>query len=224
MTGAIYHFTDKSETRPIVCEKQLEALQEFAKSLDIEVLDVFLDKSLKKSEQAQFEAFMSVCERYDCLVTKDFHHIDKHTRAMMKVMKELRDKGLTIYSIENGVFDFTEAPLNKKLRVATYTMGDANIRNVKNSIQLQQDIYASFVRRKTEWSLIRQYADICLIQNDAAQESLMDLLEHKNEFDILLVNNLGDVNWRTARFCKLRSLLGKDIYSLQDGYLIYKEA
>lgn len=221
MTGAIYHFTDRSDKRPVVCEKQIEELRKFAESLNIEVEEVYLDKSLLVEEQVEFERFMSECEQYSALITKDFYHISKNTRACMSLLKILRDKGVTTYSIENGSFSFGETPFDKPLRVATYTHSKPNVRDAENHISVQQDIYSLFVKRKTSWTLVEQYSDICSLQNDNEQIALRQLLSKKNSFDILLVTNLCDMHWRTARFCKLRELLGKDIYSLQDGLLEY---
>ena len=118
--AAIYHFTDGSEKRPIVNQKQLNILEQFAISQGFSVGEIYCDYSLLKCEQSEFDRFMSETDKYDVLVTKDFYHISKNTMKCMSVMKELRDKGIQVHSIENGSFSWEEAPFDKPLRVATY--------------------------------------------------------------------------------------------------------
>lgn len=223
MTGAIYHFTNKSEKRPIVNKKQLENLKIFANNLGIEIAEIYCDTTLIVNERTEFHRFLSEANRYDALVTKDFYHISKNTMACMKHMKSLLDKGISIYSIENGTFCFEEVPLHKPLRVATYTHGHANIRDISNLISIQNDIYSLFIKKKTKWSITSHYTDICTLQNDREQKKLSEMIEDKDHFDIIVVNNLNDIHWRTSKFCKIREQLGKDIYSLQDGYLRFRK-
>lgn len=223
MNGAIYHFTDKSEKRPIVYQKQIKELEEFAEKIGVDVEKIYCDFSLKVRDRTQFDAFLAESYLYSALITKDFYHLSKNTMACMKLMKELSENGTTIYTLKDGTFVFTDAAYDIPLRVATYTCGNIEIRDVNNSIQIQQDIYDLFLKRKTNWTMINQYADICRIQNDEGQKNMLQLIEDKDQFDILLVNNLNDLHWETARFCKLRELIGKDIFSLQDGYLMYKK-
>ena len=223
MTGAIYHFTDKSKKRPVVCEKQIKELKAFAVSIGVDVQEVYLDKTLVVNEQKEFERLLNECEKYEALVTKDFYHISKNTMACMNLMKEFRDNGVTIYSIENGTFSFEEVPVDKLLRVVSYTHADANIRNVNNLVSVQNDIYSLFVKKKTNWTMGTHFSDICKLQNDKEQVKLREMIKRKDEFDIVIVNNLNDIHWRTSKFCKIREALGKDIYSLQDGYLKYRK-
>ena len=223
MRGAIYHFTDKSEKRPVVCQKQLRELEQFAEKIGVDVEKVYCDFSLKKKDRTQFNLLLMDSYQYSALVTKDFYHISKNTAACMKLLRQFRASGIVVYTLENGVFDFSEVPYNKPLRVASYTHADGMIRDVDSAIQIQQDIYSLFVKRKTSWTMVEQYSDVCHVQNDAEQEDLMRLVSNRNDFDILIVNNLNDIHWRTARFCKVREEIGKPIFSLQDGYLMYKK-
>lgn len=222
-TGAIYHFTNGSEIRPIVNEKQIEALKQFATSKGIDIKKIYCDYTLKTSEQEAFMTFMKECEEYEYLVTKDFYHIRDKTTICMKVMKELRDKGITIVSMENGIFSFSEEPFDKPLRVVTYTQENGKIRDAEGSVNMQNDIFSLFAKRKTGWTIIQHYSDICFHQNDAEQLQLNELIKHKDEYDLVLVNNLGDIHKRTARLCKVREQIGKDIFSMQDGFLKYEK-
>lgn len=219
--AAIYHFTDGSEKRPIVNQKQLNMLEQFAISQGFSVGEIYCDKSLLKCEQSEFDRFMADIDRYDVLITKDFYHISKNTMKCMSVMKDLRDKGIQIHSIENGSFSWEEAPFDKPLRVATYCCRFGTPNEMKQIIPVHNDILKLFADKKTQWTVIDQYFDESERQNDGEQIQLMELIKNKDKYDLLLVHNLNDVHWRTANFCKVREQLHLDIYSLQEGFLKY---
>ena len=219
MKAAIYHFTDGSEKRPIVNQKQLNILEQFAISQGFSVGEIYCDKSLLKCEQSEFDRFMSDIDRYDVLVTKDFYHISKNTMKCMSVMKELREKGIQIHSIENGSFYWENAPFDKPLRVATYCCRFGTPNEMKQIIPVNNDILKLFTDKKTQWTVIDQYFDESERQLDGEQIQLMELIKNKDKYDLLLVHNLNDIHWRTANFCKIREQLHLDIYSLQEGYL-----
>lgn len=221
--AAIYHFTDGSEKRPIVNQKQLNMLEQFAISQGFSVGEIYCDKSLLKCEQSEFDRFMADIDKYDVLVTKDFYHISKNTMKCMSVMKNLRDKGIQIHSIENGSFSWEEAPFNKPLRVATYCCRFGTPNEMKQIIPVHNDILKLFADKKTQWTVIDQYFDESERQNDGEQIQLMELIKNKDNYDLLLVHNLNDVHWRTANFCKVREQLHLDIYSLQEGFLKYNK-
>ena len=221
--AAIYHFTDGSEKRPIVNQKQLNMLEQFAISQGFSVGEIYCDKSLLKCEQSEFDRFMADIDRYDVLITKDFYHISKNTMKCMSVMKDLRDKGIQIHSIENGSFSWEEAPFDKPLRVATYCCRFGTPNEMKQIIPVHNDILKLFADKKTQWTVIDQYFDESEHQNDGEQKQLMELIKNKDKYDLLLVHNLNDVHWRTANFCKVREQLHLDIYSLQEGFLKYNK-
>lgn len=221
--AAIYHFTDGSEKRPTVNQKQLNSLEQFAISQGFSVGEIYCDKSLLKCEQSEFERFISDSDKYDVLITKDFYHISKNTLKCMSVMKELRDKGIQIHSIENGSFSWEEAPFDKPLRVATYCCRFGIPNEMKQIIPVQNDILKLFTNKKTQWTVIDQYFDESEHQLDGEQIQLMELIKNKDKYDLILVHNLNDIHWRTANFCKIREQLHLDIYSLQEGFLKYNK-
>ena len=221
--AAIYHFTDGSEKRPIVNQKQLNMLEQFAISQGFSVGEIYCDKSLLKCEQSEFDRFMADIDRYDVLITKDFYHISKNTMKCMSVMKELREKGIQIHSIENGSFYWENAPFDKPLRVATYCCRFGTPNEMKQIIPVHNDILKLFADKKTQWTVIDQYFDESERQNDGEQIQLMELIKNKDNYDLLLVHNLNDIHWRTANFCKVREQLHLDIYSLQEGFLKFNK-
>ena len=72
--AAIYHFTDGGSKRPIVYEKELNRVREYAASIGCDEVSVYLDKTLKKSEQHQLDKMLQEISHYDALVMKDFYH------------------------------------------------------------------------------------------------------------------------------------------------------
>ncbi len=226
MTAAIYHFTNKSDKRPSYCLKQIEALRHLglSKGYDVTDNDIFLDTSLKYTEHPEFERFLENSEKYDALFTKDFYHIAKNTGKCLRVMQQLRDKGMQIYSIENGIFTWEDCPFDKPLRVASYTCHFGTPNEMKEIIQVRNDIFTLFSNKKTNWTVIDQYYDESLHQKDCEQIQMKELIANRDRYDLLLVHNLNDIHWRTANFCKIREKLQLDIYSLQEGFLIYRRS
>ncbi|MBR3241355.1 MAG: recombinase family protein [Parasporobacterium sp.] len=221
--AAIYHFTDGSEKRPIICEKQLKALEDYAISKGFDVTGVFVDKSLRRCDRQEFNRLLDCCDQFNALVTKDFYHLSKNTMQSMALMREFRDKGVLLYTLENGCFVFEEEPFDEPLRVVTYNCRFGESNELKQIIVVQNDIMKLFAEKKTNWSVVDQFFDESQHQNDGEQINLQNLIQNKELYDLLLVHNLNDVHWRTANFCKIREALQMDIYSLQDGYLKYRK-
>ena len=221
--AAIYHFTDESKKRPIICEKQLKVLEDFAISKGFDVVDVFVDRSLRRCDRQEFDRLKSGCEEYDALITKDFYHLSKNTMQCMALMKEFRDKSVLLYTLENGCFVFEEEPFAEPLRVVTYNCRFGEPNELKQIVAVQNDVMKLFAERKTSWSIKDQFFDESRYQNDGEQINLQKLIQNKEAYDLLLVHNLNDVHWRTANFCKVREALKMDIYSLQDGFLKYRK-
>lgn len=224
MKAAIYHFTDKSEKRPEVCARQIELLKQFSVSIGYEDPDVFCDKSLRKTDQVEFTRFIEHATEFDALFVKDFYHLSKNTGKAMSILKHLSSLGIKIYSIENGSFEFNDDDdiFNQSLRVATYTCRWGNDNERYETISLDNDIFKNFIVKKTNWCLVGQYQDETLRQCDGEQVGMKKLINERGEFDLLLVNNINDVHWRTSKMCKVRNELQKDIYSLQDGLLRFR--
>ncbi len=218
---AIYHFTNESKQRPKIYKDQLEILKEHAESIGLDVVDIYCDMSKKRSERTEFDRFLANSDQYDALVTKDFYHIAKNTGKCLSVMQQLQDNGLKIYSIENGIFTWGEAPFDEPLRVATYTCHFGTPSEMKEVIPVRNDIFKLYTDKKTNWTVLDQYYDESLRQKDSEQIQMKELIANRDKYDLLLVHNMNDVHWRTANFCKIREQLQLDIYSLQEGFLKY---
>ena len=222
--AAIYHFSNTTGKRPIIYEKELEALKAFAETKGFEVSEVFFDTSLERRKRKEFDRFLASADKFDVLVTKDFYHISKNTCKCLKDMKELRNRGVRICSVENGTFALEDPPLDRPLRDATYVCANQYPDDMHNILTVQNEILDLYIRKKTNWILVDQYSDVSTHNLDVEQTQLPELIMNRNKYDILLVHDLNSIHWRTAKFCKKREALGLDILSLQDGFLKYRTA
>lgn len=218
--AAIYHFTDGGNIRPIVYQKELARIKEFAVSIGYPDVEIYLDNSLIKKEQAQLRKMLGEIEQYETLIMKDFYHLRKNTGAFMSELIGLAKKNVSIKTIEDGSFRMEDIPFNKPLRVAIYYCG---LEIVGRSIELQFEIMEYFIKKYTKWTLKGKYADTKGNKKDGNQKNLQELISHKSEYDIVLVQSFCDVHWRTAKFCKMRHLMQLDIFSMhEDMYLKYE--
>ncbi len=225
---AIYHFTDKSEKRPAVNEKQMALLRDFASGYGT-IEKEYLDKSLKKCEQEEKKKMIREIGEYDILVTKDFYHISKNTGTCIGLLQRLLSVGVRTHSIEDGSFVFTDVPFNRELNVAIYhskyidNTPSANKwkRGNEITVQTQLEIMGLFIKQKTKWKIADVYVDEAQGQSDSKQINLLELIKNSEKYDLVLCKNFNNIHWRTAKFCKRRNDMKLDIYSLREGYLKY---
>lgn len=225
---AIYHFTDKSEKRPIVNEKQMSLLRDFASEYGT-VEKEYLDKSLKKCEQEEKKKLIQEIGEYDILITKDFYHISKNTGTCIGLLQQFLSVGVQTYSIEDGCFTFIDVPFNEKLSIVIYhskyvdNSPSANKWKRENEItvQTQLEIMRLFVKQKTQWKIADIYVDEAQGQSDEKQVNLLELIKNSEKYDLVLCKNFNNIHWRTSKFCKRRDDMKLDIYSLREGYLKY---
>ena len=219
--AAIYHFTDGGSIRPIVYEKEIDRIRKFASDIGFDDTDLYLDKSLRKKDQLQLQALLQDVGNYNALIMKDFYHLRKNTGAFMNDLIALGSKGVNIYTIEDGNFLLEKAPFEQPLRVAIYYCG---LEIVGRSIELQLEIMKYFIQTYTNWKLIDEYADTSGNRVDGNQKELHKLIQNRDKYDIVLVQSFNDIHWRTAKFCKVRHQIQKDIYSMhEDMYLKYEQ-
>lgn len=218
--AAVYHFTNGSQIRPIVYQKELKRLEEFAHNSGFKDVEVFVDKTLRKCNQIQLERLMDNVYTYDALILKDFYHLRKNTEICMSELVRLSKAGIEVHTLEDGGFRFVEPPLRENLNIAVYYCG---LEIIENFMELQFAIMDLFIKEKTNWNLVRRYADVKGNKVDGNQKSLQDLIGDKGQYDMVLVQSFGDIHWRTSKFCKIRHMLQKSIYSMHDEiYLPYE--
>ena len=223
---AIYHYTDRSEKRPKVYKNQIKVLETFAAYKDLCVESVYCDNSRLRNEREEFDHFIADAGRYDALLVKDLYHINLNTKECFRIIGELLKKGISVYTLENGSFlctDDPEKPLAEGLKVATYNciQGRHVKENIESLISVEDEILRLFVKSKTSWQIIDQCHDVSIHQVGGDQVQLLKLIACKSNYDLLLVNNVNDIHWRTCNFARIRENLGLNIYSLQEGYIPY---
>lgn len=218
--AAIYHFTDRSAIRPIVYQKEVERLKQFASKLGYSDAEVYVDKSLKKRDQIHLRNLLNNSAEYQALIMKDFYHIKSNTGSFMDDLIALGKQGVDVFTIEDGSFQFDKAPFEQPLKVAIYYCG---LEIVGRSIELQLEIMRCFIRTCTNWQLIDEYTDTAGNKVDSSQKEIWELVKNRHKYDIVLVQSFNDIHWRTAKFCKMRHHLQTDIYSMhEDVYLKYE--
>ena len=70
--------------------------------------------------------------------------------------------------------------------------------------------------------IIDEYADTSGNKKDGNQKQLQELIKNHDKYDLILVQSFNDIHWRTAKFCKVRHQIQRDIYSMhEEMYLKY---
>lgn len=217
----IYHFSNANQ-RPIVNQKQMDFIQEFASSIG-EVEKIYLDFTLKQSEQIQRQQMIEEISSYDILVMKDFYHLARNTGACFGLLQAFALQGVKTITMEDGSFSFQfqNAPFDKKFKVCVYHSkykedGD-------RTIETQIDIFKTFVSHKTNWEIVDVFVDEANSQSDKVQTEIFKVIKNKEKYDLLLLKDFNSLHWRTAKFCHRRNELQLPIYSLKEGYLPFQK-
>ena len=217
----IYHFSNANQ-RPIVNQKQMDLLQDFASSIG-EVEKIYLDFTLKQSEQIQRQQMIEEISAYDILVMKDFYHLARNTGVCIELLQEFSLQGVKTITMEDGSFSFQDAPLDRKLKICVYHSKYKE--DVDRTIETQRKIFKTFVSHKTNWEIVDVFVDEANSQSDSVQTEIFKVIENakQGKYDLLLIKDFNTFHWRTAKFCHRRNELQLPIYSLKEGYLPYEK-
>ena len=217
----IYHFSNANQ-RPIVNQKQMDLLQDFASSIG-EVEKIYLDFTLKQSEQIQRQQMIEEISAYDILVMKDFYHLARNTGVCIELLQEFSLQGVKTITMEDGSFSFQDAPLDRKLKICVYHSKYKE--DVDRTIETQRKIFKTFVSHKTNWEIVDVFVDEANSQSDSVQTEIFKFIENakQGKYDLLLIKDFNTFHWRTAKFCHRRNELQLPIYSLKEGYLPYEK-
>lgn len=215
----IYHFSN-SNKRPIVNQKQMDLLQDFAASMG-EVEKIYLDFTLKQSEQIQRQQMIKEISAYDILVMKDFYHLARNTGVCIELLQEFALQGIEVITMEDRSFSFQNAPFDKKLKVCVYHSKYKE--DVDRTIETQINIFKTFVRHKTNWEIVNIFIDEANSQSDSVQTEIFKVIKNKEKYDLLLLKDFNSLHWRTSKFCHRRNELQLPIYSLKEGYLPFQK-
>ena len=221
----IYHFTNAENLRrPIVNEKQMAILNEFASQYG-DIKQVYLDGTLKQCNQDKKKQMIKEIANYDILVMKDFYHLARNTGACFGLLQAFSLQGVKTITMEDGSFSFQfqDAPFDKKLKICVYHSkykedGD-------RTIETQINIFKTFVSHKTNWKIVDVFVDEANSQSDSVQTEIFKVIENakQGKYDLLLIKDFNSLHWRTAKFCHRRNELQLPMYSLKEGYLLYEK-
>jgi DNA invertase Pin-like site-specific DNA recombinase len=215
---AIYHFTDRSEKRPIVYESAIEKIVYFAEGNGWCIGNIYCDKSLKINEHVEFEKFIKDKDNYSRLLVKDYYHVSKNTGACISILNALKNSNIDVISMEDTPLKCIEPPLGEKRNIAIYLHTKTNN---GRSTELQLQIFNLFIRTKTKWKLIDTYVDENITTNSDSQKEWDKLIKNKEKYDLVLTSSFNNINGRTSNFCKRRETLQLDIHSLLEGFIQY---
>lgn len=217
----IYHFSN-SNKRPIVNQKQMDLLQDFAASMG-EVEKIYLDFTLKQSEQIQRQQMIKEIANYDILVMKDFYHLARNTGACFGLLQAFSLQGVKTITMEDRSFSFQfqNVPFYRKLKICVYHSKYKE--DVDRTIETQIEIFKTFVSHKTNWKIVDVFVDEANSQSDSVQTKIFKVIKNKEKYDLLLLKDFNSLHWRTAKFCHRRNELQLPIYSLKEGYLPYEK-
>ncbi len=222
--AAIYLYTRGNELHPGMVKNRIKFMEKSVKDHGLDVGKIYLDHSRNRYQQSELDIFLSESTLYSMLFIHDFKQLSQTTTRCIKTIQELSRNGVSTYSLKDGLCIPSPAPFNKKMKVATYYNCSAiKTKNHEPIIQLQNEIFRFFVQYKTSWDILDQYADNSERQNKGEQKQLEELIQKKDNYDLILVSSLNDIHDRTSTFSNLRNCLKKDIYSMNDSFLEFRK-
>ncbi len=221
--AAIYHFSAGMNLHPGVTNNKIHTLRNYALNCGYDVTQIYRDYSRLRIEQDNLQLFLAECSKYDALFVQDLNHLSRTTTKSMSIVTKLVNMGLRVYTLNNGSFGATDDLLQTPLNVATYYNCSITKGNPEPVININNEIFQLFASKKTNWKIIDQYADASERQSAGEQPNLINLINNKQKYNLLLVHNLNDVHERTSTFLHIREKLATDIYSIADGLLPYRK-
>lgn len=214
--AAVYHFTDKSEKRPVVYQKDIDQLKTFASSLGYGEPDVYIDFTLRRCDQREHERLLSNAEQYKAVIAKDFYHLSKNTVPCLNMMSDLNNRGVQVITMLDGTFSFCPAPVRVRRSVALYYCG----LEITRPVELQMEIMRAYVRNETDWDITGEYIDAKGNRSVKDQTDILRLINERDSYDLILARSFNDINWLVSKFCKYRNETRCDIYSLHEDVLL----
>lgn len=222
--AAIYLYTRGNELHPGMVQNRIRFIEKSVKDHGLNVGRIYLDHSRNRYQQSELDIFLSESTLYSMLFIHDFKQLSQTTTKCIKTIQNLSRSGVSTYSLKDGLYIPSSVPFSKELKIATYyNCSVVKTKNHEPIIQVQNEIFRLFVQNKTSWDILDQYADNSERQNKGEQNQLDELIQKRDNYDLILVSSLNDIHERTSTFSNLRNCLEKDIYSMNDGYLEFRK-
>ena len=217
---AIYHFTNHSEIRPIVFEKEIDKMYTYVSRQKCwDTPYVYIDYEIKKSMHEKYNCFRRNVREYDVLLVTDYFHIEDKLGTFMKEMIDLHRNGVDVISLKEGKIRFINRELLKRpLSITSY------IRTVDSEdVNLERDRITMFVEYKTQWTVEDIYIEETKAERDSEQQLLPRLLANSDKYDAVLLKQFNHLHWRTSMFFKIVRQLKLPIYSMKEGGIYLEE-
>lgn len=214
---AIYLVTNKSDQRPIIYERELDKVYEFASQQKCwDVPYVYLDKTLKKSEHSAYERFKEQVNKFDILLLLDFYQLEDKLGTFLKEVLELNKQGIQVISMRQGAIRILpEEIIHQKRKVVAYDNGTPEMEK-----DLKKAILQAFVNHRTQWQLETIYMEEMHTED---WEEIGERLVEDSEKWILLVRKFNCLHPRTIVFFRMIKAIGIPIYSLEEGGICFED-
>lgn len=211
---AIYLITNKSDQRPIIYERELDKIYEFASQQKCwDVPYVYLDKSLKKSEHSAYERFKEHVKKFDVLLLLDFYQLEDKLGSFLKEVIELNAQGIQVMSLRQGTIKFLPEEIKyQKKKVVAYDNGALGMEK-----KLREEIIQAFIDYRTKWKNEGFYIEETYTEKVGHLEAIGEKVAKGKEDFILLVRKFSHLHPRTIIFFRMMKVLGIPIYSLEEG-------
>ena len=80
----------------------MNILKKFCKEQGWLVTAEYIDEDITQEKKDQLKKAISEISNYDILLVKYGRYISRHTEGYIKLTKEIKDKGVKIYSVVEG--------------------------------------------------------------------------------------------------------------------------
>lgn len=214
-SAIVYHFSNTSLERPRIIEKDVDEIYKWAFDHDVSISGLYLDFSLLESEKVQKKQMIKEVKKYKKILLIDFYHFETKTETFFRKIKELRTEGVDIVGIRDGILKNINSNWTKRsIKVAAYVCASDQKCNGRKDIL--EDIFSAFVKIRTNWTITRIYRDQIGGESQKRPE-FERLVVDRNEYDVVIVDSMSAIAYRTAKFIQRLKELNKPVFSLKEG-------
>lgn len=214
-SAIVYHFSNTSLERPCIIEKDVDEIYKWAFDHDVNISGLYLDFSLLESEKVQKKQMIKEVKKYKKILLIDFYHFETKTGTFFRQIKELRTEGVDIVGIRDGILkNINSKWMKRSIKVAVYVCASDQKCNGRKDIL--EDIFSAFVKLRTNWTITQIYRDQIGGENQKRPE-FERLVADRNEYDVVIVDSMSAIAYRTAKFIQRLKELNKPVFSLKEG-------
>lgn len=216
---AIYHYTDQSQTRPIVVTNAIDSLYEYAAhSFPGSACGIFLDTSLLEYEHPNYDCLMENIDSFNVVLVHDIYRFSRKMGVLWSTVRRLYGSGIRIVSLNEGPVHFVQDTYllqDKPLRVAIYDRDTSIYRTDTHELFMER--CNLFIKYRTNWSITDIYLDK---RNDPVQPNLQRLANDRATYDLILMDSFRKIHDDSNRFYKFKSKVKVPLVSLKEGSVL----